>query len=74
MNEPSSVVTQVFSGDILKSSLIVALIVGTILNAINQGDVILAGSDFVLWKILLTFSVPFFVASYGAYNAIKQRD
>ena len=73
MNRPQSVVAQVFSGRILKNSLIVALIVGTILNAINQGDAILAGSPITVWKILLTYSVPFFVASYGAYNAMAQR-
>ena len=72
--QPSpSIAAQVFSGDILKKSLIVALFVGTILNAINQGDAILAGGSITAWKILLTYAVPFFVASYGAYNAMKQR-
>ena len=74
MTEPTSIVSQVFSGDILKKSLIVALIVGTILNAINQGDGLLAGGPITAWKILLTYAVPFFVASYGAFNAIRQRD
>jgi len=65
---------RVFSGRILKNSVIVALIVGTILNGINQGDVIHAGGAMNVWKVVLTYAVPFFVASYGAYNAMKQRD
>lgn len=54
---------------VLKRSLIVALIVGTVLCAINQGDVILAGRMPLIWKVALTYAVPFFVATYGAYSA-----
>jgi hypothetical protein len=63
----------VFSGQAVRRSLWVALIVGTILNGINQGEAILAGSGIVLWKILLTYAVPFAVASYGSYAAIRSR-
>jgi len=66
------ILKQVFSGRILKKSFIVAVIVGTILNAINQGDAILAGQQVIAWKVMLTYCVPFFVASYGAYNAMSQ--
>ena len=37
----------------------VSLIVGTVLVIINQGDLILAGSIPDIWKIPLTYSVPF---------------
>jgi len=47
-------------------SLIVALIVGAILNLINQGDVLLGGGRLNLWKLILTFAVPYAVATYGA--------
>jgi hypothetical protein len=60
-----------FSGSILKRSLIVALIVGTVLNAINQGPEIVSGQAAVVWKLLLTWCVPFLVASYGAYSALR---
>ncbi len=73
MNEPTSVVSRVFSGDILKKSLIVALIIGTVLNIINQGAAIFENEPIMMWKILLTYAVPFFVASYGAYNAMMQK-
>ncbi len=72
MTEHQSILAQVFSGAILKNSIIVAVVVGVILNAINQGDAVLAGGPLNWWKIVLTFAVPFCVASYGAYNAMCQ--
>jgi hypothetical protein len=46
----------------------VALVVGTVLNLINQGDA-LFGHRPVQWsKIALTFVVPYFVATYGAIS------
>ena len=49
-------------------SLIIALIVGTILTAINQGNLLLDGRfpASLYWKIPLTYSVPFCVATWGA--------
>jgi hypothetical protein len=66
----NSILRTVFSGPILRRSLVVALVVGTILNTINQGDAFLVGELNVL-KVMLTYTVPFFVASYGAYGAIS---
>lgn len=58
------------SGPVLKRSLTVALVIGTVLTAINQGDVILAGRVPNLLKVALTYLVPLLVASYGAYSAL----
>ena len=55
-------------GPMLRRSLAVAIVVGSILTAINQGNIILDG-DFpsaLYWKIPLTYSVPFCVATTGA--------
>jgi len=55
-------------GPLMRRSFIVALIVGTILTAINQGNIILRG-DFpqsLYWKIPLTYAVPYCVATTGA--------
>jgi hypothetical protein len=41
---------------------------------INQGDVILSGQMPVIWKIALTYLVPYLVATYGAYAALANRD
>lgn len=51
-----------------RRSLVVAVIVGTALNAINQGDVWLASGALNYWKIALTYLVPFCVATYGAWS------
>ena len=58
-----------FSGPVLRRSLAIALIVGTVLNLINQGDYVMDGQ--VNWlKLALTYCVPFCVSTYGAYSAV----
>ena len=49
----------------------VAFVVGTILFAINQLDVVLAGdATTTIWvKTASTYLVPFFVANYGILTA-----
>ncbi len=54
------------------SALKTALVVGTILVAINHGDVILAGAAPVAWKIALTYCVPYCVATWGAIGAKRR--
>jgi hypothetical protein len=49
-----------------RRSLLVALIVGTLLNVINQGDALLTGTHVNVWKLVLTYVVPYCVATYGA--------
>ncbi|MCH8223455.1 MAG: nitrate/nitrite transporter NrtS [Chloroflexi bacterium] len=52
---------------LLKRSLVICLLVGTLLTAINQGNFLVSG-DFQLamaWKIPLTYAVPFGVATTG---------
>jgi len=51
-----------------RRSFLIALIVGTILNLINQGDTLFAGGRLNLTKIILTFAVPYCVATYGAVS------
>ena len=53
---------------LVRRSLVVALIVGTILTAINQGNIILRGDwpESLYWKIPLTYVVPYCVATTGA--------
>jgi hypothetical protein len=48
--------------------LLTALVVGTVLTAINQGNLILSGdlSAALIWKVPLTYCVPFCVATWGA--------
>ena len=53
---------------LIARSLAIALAVGTLLTAINQGNVIFQGdaSPALAWKIPLTFAVPYCVATVGA--------
>lgn len=53
-----------------------ALVVGTILTAINQGDLYLAHrlSITLLVKTVLTYMVPSCVATYGALSAARIRE
>lgn len=68
---PRKAAALTFSGPSIKRSLWVALGVGTALNVINQGPEIYAGAAPVLWKLALTYLVPFLVASYGSYAAFR---
>ena len=54
-----------------RRSTAVALVVGTLLNAINQGDAFLTGGRVNWFKIVLTYFVPFLVATYGAWSALR---
>jgi hypothetical protein len=60
-----------FAWPSVRRSLVVAVLIGTVLNAINQGPEILAGHWPIWWKLVLTYFVPFAVASYGSYAAFR---
>jgi hypothetical protein len=57
---------------VLRRALGTALVVGTILTAINQGDAILTLTltPVLLWKIPLTYLVPFSVSMYAALRRL----
>jgi hypothetical protein len=59
------------SWPVASRSLRVAVVVGTILNLINQGDALVGEGEVDWLKVVLTYCVPFVVASYGAYGAIR---
>jgi hypothetical protein len=52
----------------LRRSLFTAVVVGTVLTAINQGTTLLDGNlpASLAWKVPLTYAVPFCVATWGA--------
>lgn len=62
-----------FRKDVVIRGLKVGGVVGTVLVAINQGDLLLAGNlplDAV-WKIPLTYCVPYCVSTYATVSAIR---
>ncbi|MGD9891751.1 MAG: nitrate/nitrite transporter NrtS [Dehalococcoidia bacterium] len=52
-----------------------ALVVGTVLTVINQGTVLAAGDvpRALLWKVPLTYAVPFCVSTWGALSNSRIR-
>ncbi len=56
-------------------ALRVSLVVGTILIAINQGDVLLRGEwrTSFAWKLPLTYMIPFLVATWGGLGNSRVR-
>lgn len=60
---------------IFRTAVLTAIFVGSVLTAINQGNVLL-DSRFpgeLWWKIPLTYSVPYCVATWAALRATLQR-
>ncbi len=67
----SGALKRTFAPPTVVRSFWVAVVVGSILNLINQGTEIASGSSINLVKLVLTYAVPFFVASFGAYSAYR---
>ena len=58
----------------VRRSLKVAVVVGTVLTLLNQGDTIFSGAwpNALYWKIPLTYCVPFLVATFGALTNVRR--
>jgi hypothetical protein len=56
------------SDGVPRRSLYVALLVGTVLNLINQGDALLGMASINWLKLVLTYCVPYVVCTYGAVS------
>jgi hypothetical protein len=68
MHKVGTICRYAYSDGVAKRSLFVALIVGTILNLINQGDAIVTGLPVDVMKLLLTYLVPYCVSTFGAVS------
>jgi hypothetical protein len=71
MSDRGEALRRTFTSASLRRSLVVAMVVGTILNLINQGEALFGHQPLVLRKLLLTYFVAFAVASYGSYAAFR---
>jgi hypothetical protein len=62
-----------FSRKFLTTSLPTCAVVGSILTAINQGTTFAAGDlpSSLLWKVPLTYSVPFLVSTWSQLRALR---
>ena len=54
----------------LARAIAVMIIVGSILNLINQGEALFQGAPINFAKLLLTYVVPFCVSTYGTWSAL----
>lgn len=55
-----------FGGGTPRKAALTALVVGTVLTGINHGDTILSGDYPPVFKVILTYCVPYCVTSWGA--------
>ena len=64
---PPPLLDLVFGDGMPRKAFVTALAVGTILTAINHGDSIVMHGDWPpLWKVVLTYCVPYCVTTWGA--------
>lgn len=71
-----ALLTYIFERDTILRSIKTALVVGSILALINHGQALLSGHFAPDWVIpmLITYLVPFSVATYGQVQGKRQRD
>lgn len=48
-----------------RKAALTSLVVGTVLVMINHGDAIISGVSPPIWKIVLTYCVPYLVTTWG---------
>ncbi|WP_100754064.1 nitrate/nitrite transporter NrtS [Vibrio salilacus] len=56
----------------IKRSFVIALVVGTLLNIINQYDALLLTGSVNFFKVILTYCVPFCVSLFSVW--LSKRD
>ena len=70
MTEPTPL-QRTLTWPVLRNSLMVGAVVGTVLKMINQGEYITGDGPINWFKLGLTYCVPFCVATYGAFAAAR---
>jgi len=58
---------------IIYSATKVSLVVGTLLNVINQWEYILAGQGIMVGHLLMNYMVPFCVSAYSGAKALTSQ-
>jgi type VI protein secretion system component VasK len=73
MNDDLHWIALATSPSVVRRATVVAIVVGTILVAINHGDAILRGEFGVgrLLRIALTVMVPYCVSTYSSVSALR---
>jgi hypothetical protein len=63
------IVRLALSDGVPRRALVVAAVIGTVLNLINQGDAIFGEAPVNITKLILTYLVPYGVSTHGAVSA-----
>ncbi|MFN3915827.1 MAG: nitrate/nitrite transporter NrtS [Aquabacterium sp.] len=59
---------------IMRNAVKVALVVGTVLNAVNQGAHVWRGEPISWWQVAMNYLVPYCVSTYSAVkNEMKHK-
>lgn len=74
-HRPRDALRLLLSGATVRTCLPIALVVGTVLSLVNQGDVVASGmgSGVVVGKVLANYAIPFLTSSTGALLAVRDR-
>ena len=73
MSDQPSIISLALQPSVVRASIYVMIVVGTILNLINQGDALLGDAPIIYWKVALTYAVPYCVSTYGSVTALRNR-
>jgi len=73
--EPRHALRQLSRGATLRTCVPVALVVGSLLSAVNEGDVLVSGmvTQRVVVKLAANLLIPFLTSSTGALLAVRTR-
>ena len=73
--EPSDAFRQLIRGATLRTCTPVAVVVGALLSAVNEGDVLVSGmvDEHVVVKLVANLLIPFLSSSTGALFALRTR-
>jgi hypothetical protein len=76
VSDPLCLLCALLYRPVLSRAIYIALIVGTFLTLINQGDVLLAGAltPMLVTKIFPTYAVPDSVSTFTALSASRVRE
>jgi hypothetical protein len=74
-SRPGEALRLLACGATARTCLPIALVVGTVLSLVNQGDVVVQGmgSVSVALKVLANYLIPFLTSSTGALLAVRER-
>ncbi len=72
--EPRHAFRQLSRGATLRTCAPVALVVGSLLSAVNEGDVLVSGivTQRVVVKLVANLLIPFLTSSTGALLAVRK--